>query len=108
MLLLTAARNLLYPLLMERILYLIAYDITDNRRLSRVRHFIKGYSTGGQKSVYECFLTDGELRDVKKKIEKLICDDEDRVHIFTMDGRSRTHALGIALQPKDPDYFYVG
>ena len=93
---------------MERILYLIAYDITDNRRLSRVRNLLKGYSTGGQKSVYECFLTDGELRYVKKKIERLIYDDEDRVHIFTMDGRSRTHALGIALQPKDPDYFYVG
>jgi len=93
---------------MERILYLVAYDITDNRRLSRVRNFLKGYSTGGQKSVYECFLTDGELRYVKRKLDGLIFDDEDRVHIFTMDGRSRTHTLGIALQPKDPEYFYVG
>ena len=93
---------------MERILYLIAYDITNNRRLNRVRQFLKGYSTGGQKSVYECFLTDGELRYVKKKIERLIDEDEDRVHIFTMDGRSKTHALGIAVQPKDPEYFYIG
>ena len=93
---------------MERTLYLIAYDITNNRRLNRVRQFLKGYSTGGQKSVYECFLTDGELRYVKKKIERLIDEDEDRVHIFTMDGRSRTHALGIAVQPKDPEYFYIG
>ncbi len=93
---------------MERTLYLIAYDITNNRRLNRVRHFLKGYSTGGQKSVYECFLSDGELRYVKKKLERLIDKDEDRVHIFTMDGRSRTHALGIAVQPKDPEYFYVG
>ena len=93
---------------MERTLYLIAYDITDDRRLNRVRLFLKGYSTGGQKSVYECFLTDAELRYVKKKIERLIDEDEDRVHIFTMDGRSRTHALGIAVQPKDPEYFYIG
>jgi CRISPR-associated protein Cas2 len=93
---------------MERTLYLIAYDITNNRRLNRVRQFLKGYSTGGQKSVYECFLTDGELRYVKKKIERLIDEDEDRVHIFTMDGRSKTHALGIAVQPKDPEYFYIG
>ncbi len=93
---------------MDRTLYLIAYDITSGKRLNRVRHFLKGYSTGGQKSVYECFLTDGELRYVKKEIERLIDDEEDRVHIFTMDGRSRTHALGIAVQPKDPEYFYVG
>ncbi|MDI6890359.1 MAG: CRISPR-associated endonuclease Cas2 [Thermodesulfovibrionales bacterium] len=93
---------------MERTLYLIAYDISNDRRLNRVRNFLKGYSTGGQKSVYECFLTDRELRYVKKKLERLIREDEDRVHIFTMDGRSRTHTLGIAVQPKDPEYFYIG
>jgi CRISPR-associated protein Cas2 len=93
---------------MERTLFLIAYDITNDRRLNRVRQFLKGYSTGGQKSVYECFLTDGELRYVKRKLERLIDEDEDRVHVFTMDGRSRTHTLGIAVQPKDPEYFYVG
>jgi CRISPR-associated protein Cas2 len=93
---------------MERMLYLIAYDITNDGRLNRVRQFLKGYSTGGQKSVYECFLTDGELRYVKRKLERLIDDEDDRVHIFTMDGRSRTHALGIAVQPKDPEYFYIG
>ncbi len=93
---------------MNRSLYLIAYDITDGRRLNNVRYFLKGYSTGGQKSVYECFLTDGELRYVMRKLEGMIRKEEDRIHIFTMDARSRTHALGIAVQPKDPHYFYVG
>lgn len=93
---------------MNRSLYLIAYDITDDRRLNNVRYFLKGYSTGGQKSVYECFLTDGEVRYVMRKLEGMIRKEEDRVHIFTMDGRSRTHVLGIAVQPKDPQYFYVG
>jgi len=93
---------------MKRTLYIIAYDIRDPGRLNRVRYFLKGYSTGGQKSVYECFLTDGELRFVMSNIRRLIYDDEDRVHIFQMDGRSRTHVLGIALQPRDPGFFYVG
>lgn len=93
---------------MDRTLYLIAYDITENRRLNSVRYFLKGYSTGGQKSVYECFLSDGELRNVKDSIQRLIDEEDDRVHIFTMDGRSRTHTLGIGIQPKDPEYFYVG
>jgi CRISPR-associated protein Cas2 len=91
-----------------RRLYLIAYDITDEKRLSQVREFLKGYSTGGQKSVYECFLTDGELRHVIEVLSGLIDDEEDRVHIFTMDARSKTHTLGIAVQPSDPSYFYIG
>jgi len=92
----------------NRTLYLIAYDITDDKRLNQLRDFLKGYSTGGQKSVYECFLTDSEFKYVVEKVAGMIDEDEDRVHIFTMDARSRTHTLGIAVQPKDPAYFYIG
>ena len=89
-------------------LYLIAYDISDQIRLNRVRHFLKGYSTGGQKSVYECFLTESEMRLIVSRLYTLIDPERDRVHIFTLDGRSRTHTLGIAVQPKDPSFFYFG
>ena len=91
-----------------RRLYLIAYDISDQRRLNRVRNFLKGYSTGGQKSVYECFLTDGEVRLVASRLDELIDPEADRIHIFSLDARSRTHTLGIALQPRDPSFFYFG
>ncbi len=91
-----------------RTLYLIAYDICEDRRLNRVRHLLKGYSTGGQKSVYECFLTDGELHMITAMLRNMIDAEEDRVHIFTMDARSRTHTLGVAVQPKDPSFFYFG
>lgn len=93
---------------MHRSLYLIAYDIADQKRLGQVRYFLKGYSSGGQKSVYECFLTDGELTFVSGQLRHLIEEEEDRVHIFAMDGRSRPHTLGIAVEPRDPEYFYVG
>jgi CRISPR-associated protein Cas2 len=93
---------------MNRMLYLIAYDIREDKRLNSVRYFLKGYSTGGQKSVYECFLTDGEIKFVMSRLRMLILEIEDRVHIFRMDGRSKTHAIGIAVQPKDPEYFYIG
>jgi len=93
---------------MDRTLYLVAYDVADHVRLAKVHDFLKGYSTGGQKSAYECFLSDGELREVSTGLSGLIAATDDRIHIFQMDGRSRTHTLGIAEQPKDPVYFYVG
>lgn len=93
---------------MTRTLYLVAYDITDPRRLSKVHNVIKNFSTGGQKSVYECFLTNGELITMLKYLGKVINIKEDRLHIFVMDGRSRTHTLGIAIQPRDPKFFYIG
>jgi CRISPR-associated protein Cas2 len=93
---------------MKRILYIVAYDVRKPERLNRVRYFLKGYSTGGQKSVYECFLTDVELKIVTRKLNSIIREDEDRIHIFALDGRSKTHTLGIAIQPKDPSFFYIG
>lgn len=93
---------------MARTLYLIAYDVADGGRLNRVRHVLKEYSTGGQKSVYECFLTDGERAQVEQALQGRIEPEEDRVHLFAMDARSRSHTLGIGVQPKDPAYFYIG
>lgn len=91
-----------------RTLYIVAYDISDEAKLNRVRYLLKGYSTGGQRSVYECFLTDVERWHLIERLERLIDHEEDRVHIFTMDGRSRTHTLGVAVQPKDPSFIYFG
>ncbi len=93
---------------MNRRLYLVAYDIRDARRLNAVRYLLKGYSTGGQKSVYECFLTEAEYRLVSGTVRSLIDEEKDRVHIFALDSRSRSHILGIGVEPVDPAFFYIG
>ena len=93
---------------MQRDLYIVAYDICAPKRLNRVRYFLKGFSTGGQKSVFECFLTQGELREVITGISNIIDESIDRVHIFSLDGRSRSHTFGVAIPPKDPEFFYFG
>lgn len=91
-----------------RRLYLIAYDVCDPRRLNKVRELLKAYSTGGQRSVYECWLSPAELVDVTETLRGLIETKEDRVHIVTLDGRSRPATLGIAVPPADPAFFYLG
>jgi CRISPR-associated protein Cas2 len=91
-----------------RRLYVIAYDVTDQRRLTHVREVLKAYSTGGQKSVYECWLSPAELVEVTETLQSLIEVREDRVHIVTLDGRSRPATLGIAVSPSDPAFFYFG
>lgn len=91
-----------------RRLYLIAYDVCDPGRLNRVRELLKAYSTGGQKSVYECWLTPAELTEVTEMLRRLIDATVDRAHVVTLDGRSRPHTLGIAVPPADPAFFYFG
>lgn len=92
----------------DRALYIIAYDITEDKRLNKVRYFLKGYSIGGQKSVYECFLNRQELNKVVDELKNMIDEDQDRIHIFQVDRRGKIISLGMAILPKDPSYIYIG
>jgi CRISPR-associated protein Cas2 len=93
---------------MKRILYLAAYDVADPRRLRQALQAVKVYATGGQKSVYECFLTGAERDALLNEVRRTLDDSEDRFMLVRLDPRSRISTLGIAVKPADPEFFYVG
>ena len=92
----------------ERDLYLAAYDVASPSRLAAALALVRGYATGGQKSVHEVFLTPAERRELVHAMALLLDEDEDRFFLLRLDPRARTYALGLAAKPIDPDYFYVG
>lgn len=92
----------------ERDLYLVAYDVADAKRLRASLALVRGYSTGGQKSVHECFLTPAERTDLAHNFSLVLDESVDRLLVLRLDPRSRIYTLGTAAQPVDPDYFYVG
>lgn len=92
---------------LHRHLYLAAYDIADDRRRLGALKLLRAYATGGQKSVHEVWLTDGDKRGVLADMVFILGDD-DRFLLLRLDPRSRTHVIGRAEAPADPDYFYVG
>lgn len=92
----------------KRGLYLAAYDVSSPRRLAAALALVRGYSTGGQKSVHEIFLTRGERHELLHNMMLLLDENEDRFFLLRLDSNARTYALGVASEPADPDYFYVG
>lgn len=79
-----------------RTLYLVCYDICSPRRLQKVHHYLQGFKVGGQKSVFECWLTPPELIEVRKTLIGLMVAAEDRVHIFQLDPRMKIECYGKA------------
>jgi len=90
-----------------RPLYIAAYDIARNRSRARACQLLKSFSTGGQKSVYECFLSPAAKKLLISGISPLI-EPEDRFLLVRLDPRSRVLTLGRAVAPEDPPFFYVG
>lgn len=77
-----------------RATYLVCYDVACPRRLRRVHQFLLGFKVGGQKSFFECWLTQQELRNVKENLAELIDQVDDRVHIFQLDPRMKPDCFG--------------
>ena len=92
----------------DRDLYLAAYDIVDVPRRKACLALVKAYATSGQKSAYECFLTAAEKAALLCGVALVLNEDEDRFFLLRLDPRARVYTLGIAEEPVDPTYFYIG
>ncbi|MCC7083018.1 MAG: CRISPR-associated endonuclease Cas2 [Burkholderiales bacterium] len=88
--------------------YLAAYDVANPRRLAAALDLVRGYATGGQKSVHEVFLSVAEKRELLHDMALILDQTDDRFLLLRLDPRARTRTLGVAAAPSDPDYFYVG
>jgi CRISPR-associated protein Cas2 len=91
----------------DRDLYLAAYDVSDPRRLRAALDLVKGYSTGGQKSVHECFLTEAEKAHLLHHMALVLDEDADSFLLLRLDPRARVITLGKAIEPADEPYFYL-
>lgn len=91
-----------------RPLYIAAYDVSDDERLRDALRVLRNYATGGQKSVFECFLSEAEKRSLLADIAVVLDPEQDRFFLIRLDPRMRVRTLGTAVPPADPSYFYVG
>ncbi len=92
----------------KRALYIAAYDVADSKRLRKVHQVVKGYATGGQKSVFECFLTSAERHRLIAKGQSIVNEREDRFALIRVEERAEPFLYGIATPAIDPDFYYVG
>lgn len=76
----------------KRPLYIAAYDVSEPARLRKVHHVVKRFATGGQKSVFECFLTPSERDELLTDVREILDEDEDRLALLRVEPRARASA----------------
>ncbi len=92
----------------NRNLYLVCYDVADNKRLRKALKLVCHYATGGQKSVHECWMNP---REKERLIEEFACfldEKEDGLLIVKLDPRQTSYVLGGGVLPENGDWFYIG
>ncbi len=93
----------------QKKLYLICFDIVDDRIRNKVGKVLEGYGDRVQKSVFECVLSKAQLRKIRDKISSLIHEDEDSVHFYRLCNRciDEFECLGLDHEPERADYFLI-
>lgn len=88
--------------------YVVAYDIPDDKRRTRVHKTLKGFGQWTEFSLFECFLTKKELLQLRAKLDKHLNAETDRVRIYTVcDGcLGKIETLGIP-QPKEQTSYVI-
>ena len=64
--------------------YVIAYDIPDNKRRTKVHKILLGYGKWTQYSLFECFLTRKQLLLLQNKLAEHLVVREDSVRFYPL------------------------
>src|SRR5205807_7165286 len=62
--------------------YVVAYDIPDDRRRTKVHQILMGFGKWTQYSLFECFLTRKDLILLQSKLGKHLINTEDSVRFY--------------------------
>lgn len=79
-------------------LFLIIYDIVDNRRRNKVFKLMKSYGFSVQKYSFEAYLTLKQLRILESKLNRLIDRSCDNIRIYQMNNLNKVYNYGIINQ----------
>lgn len=80
---------------LQRIRYLVTYDIAHPKRLRRVARTLEGYGTRLQYSVFECPLEGLRLEKLKADIWEIINHQEDQVLFVSLGAAASDASLSI-------------
>lgn len=80
--------------------WLIAYDIADPRRLTRVHAFLKKAGMPVQYSVFLARLDRRALREVARGLRERMKESEDDVRLYRLPPNCRPTLMGRAILPE--------
>ena len=64
--------------------YVIAYDIPDDRRRTKVHKILLGFGKWTQYSLFECFLTRKQLVLLRSKLAEHLMEQQDSVRFYAL------------------------
>ena len=87
-------------------LYLVAYDISSDRRRTKVHKLLCGFGSWTQYSLFECYLSEKERILLRAKLDNLLDETADNVRLYPLCQACQTkvETIGSAIPQEDTVY----
>lgn len=87
----------------ETMLYVVSYDIPEDKRRTKIHKLLCGYGTWTQYSLFECWLTRRQLLELRAKLARLLREEHDSVRFYPLCGTCQGKVLTVGSpRPRDP------
>jgi len=87
--------------------YVIAYDIPDDRRRTKIHKILSGFGAWTQYSLFECFLSRKELVQLKAKLAKHLEETQDSVRFYPLCANCVEKVETVGSEPPAEDILYI-
>lgn len=87
--------------------YVIAYDIPEDKRRTKVHKILLGYGKWTQYSLFECFLSKRELRLLQARLSDYLEPREDSVRFYPLCANCVQKVETIGGPPPEEDILFV-
>lgn len=75
--------------------YIVAYDIPNTKRRTRVFKTMRSFGKHSQFSVFECTLDEEEFKQMLDKIKKIIKIEDDKITIYPLCGNCQSKIITL-------------
>ena len=93
---------------MSTTLYLVAYDISSDKRRTKVHKALSGFGQWTQYSLFECFLSEKQYLQLRQRLDKILEASQDSVRFYPICAacRGKVETVG-SPPPKEAEFFLV-
>ena len=91
----------------ETTCYVVAYDIPDDRRRTKVHQILLGFGKWTQYSLFECFLNKKELLILQAKLADHLEAKEDSVRFYPLCSNCLEKVETIGGPPPEEELIYI-
>ena len=87
---------------------IISYDISEDKRRTKIHNVLKSYGQWVQYSVFECDLTPAQYAKLRSRLAKLIDNQTDSIRFYFLCAccQDRIERIGGEM-PRDCSIFFV-